>query len=306
MVVEQWEAGVSEADRKLTRIGVFYDGNFFSHVSNYYTYHHERRARLSIGGLHHFIRTEVARCENVDSRFCQIVDAHYFRGRVSANEAEQRNILRSDRAFDDVLMREGVVTHYLPLTPTGEKGIDVWLALEVLELAVYKRFNVSVLITGDRDFVPLIRKLNTLGTRVMLLGWSFKYTNDRGEERATETSQQLLEEVTYPILMSDEIDDRTRKNDPLIANLFLPKKESRLVVPDVHEVAVPADAATGTIMSLKEGFGFIKSPGAPDNLFFHHSDVVNRDFNDLTVGDSVTCSIEKTDRGYAAKKVTLS
>ena len=38
-------------DGKLTRIGIFYDGNFFFHVSNYYHYHHERRARISIGGL---------------------------------------------------------------------------------------------------------------------------------------------------------------------------------------------------------------------------------------------------------------
>ncbi len=116
---------MSDMDNKLTRIGVFYDGNYFSHVSSYYTYHHERRARLSIGGLHHFIRAEVAKHEAVDARYCQIVDAHYFRGRLSASEAEQRNSLRADRAFDDVLTREGVVTHYLPVTPTGEKGIDV-------------------------------------------------------------------------------------------------------------------------------------------------------------------------------------
>jgi len=58
-------------------------------------------------------------------------------------------------------MREGVVTHYLPLTQSagrviGEKGIDVWLALEAYELAIYKRFDVSVLIAGDGDFLPLV------------------------------------------------------------------------------------------------------------------------------------------------------
>ncbi len=43
---------MTEVDSKLTRIGIFYDGNFFFHVSNYYQYHHERRSRISIGGLH--------------------------------------------------------------------------------------------------------------------------------------------------------------------------------------------------------------------------------------------------------------
>jgi len=54
------------ADSKLTRIGVFYHGNYFSHVSNYYHYHHERKARISVSGLHEFIRHEVA--DNEGSR----------------------------------------------------------------------------------------------------------------------------------------------------------------------------------------------------------------------------------------------
>lgn len=33
---------------RLIRIGIFYDGNFFSVVSNYYNYHHPRKARISI------------------------------------------------------------------------------------------------------------------------------------------------------------------------------------------------------------------------------------------------------------------
>ncbi len=41
------------------------------------------------------------------------------------------------------LMSEGVTTHYLPLRNFGgrreEKGIDVWLALEAFELAIYKK-----------------------------------------------------------------------------------------------------------------------------------------------------------------------
>ena len=49
--------------KDLTRIGVFYDGNYFLHVSNYYNYTHERRSRISINGLHDFIRQKVADLE---------------------------------------------------------------------------------------------------------------------------------------------------------------------------------------------------------------------------------------------------
>ena len=73
------------SDSKLTRIGVFYDGNFFYHVSNYYHYSHDRTARVSVA-----IRHQVGESEGCDVKYCQIVDAHYFRGRPKALEAEQR------------------------------------------------------------------------------------------------------------------------------------------------------------------------------------------------------------------------
>lgn len=217
---------VNELDNLLTRIGVFYDGNYFLKVSNYYNYEHSRKARISIGGLHDFIKHQVAKQEGKIVKMCQIVDTHYFRGRLNAYDAKEQNKLYHDRIFDDILMSEGVVTHYLPLkTRAGkreEKGIDVWLALEAYELAIYKQFNVVVLIACDGDYVPLIRKLNTLGIRVMVLAWDFKYLDDKtGLMRETRTSQELLEEANYPIAMHELIDNRISKSDPLVTNLFV-------------------------------------------------------------------------------------
>ncbi len=82
-------------------------------------------ARISLGGLHSFVRKKVAEAEKADPDFCRIVDAHYFRGRLRAADAEDRDLLYKERVFDDVLVREGVTTHYLPLSREGEKGIDV-------------------------------------------------------------------------------------------------------------------------------------------------------------------------------------
>ncbi len=216
-------------DNKLMRIGVFYDGNYFFHVSNYYNYEHPRKARLSVSGLHDFIRHQVAKSENTDTRLCQVVDSHYFRGRLSSYEAEGQNKLLSERIFDDILMNEGVVTHYLPLKNREgryeEKGIDVWLALEAFELSIYKKFNVVVLVASDGDYVPLIRKLNTLGIRVMVLAWDFEYADERtGKLKKTTTSIELLEEVTYPIPMQEVIENKVNRNDPVVNGLFVPKE----------------------------------------------------------------------------------
>jgi cold shock CspA family protein len=294
-------------DGKLTRIGIFYDGNFFFHVSNYYHYHHERRARVSVGGLHAFIRQQVGDCEGTDQRYCLIVDAHYFRGRLRAADAEDRDLLYKERVFDDVLVREGVTTHYLPLSREGEKGIDVWLALEAYELAIYKRFDVVVLVVCDGDFLPLVRKLNTLGTRVMVLGWDFKYVDQNGIERETRTAQVLLDEVTYPVMMHPIIDDRARLKDPLVNGLFVPRKEFSFG-PMIARPATPATgptpgAATGVIQALKNGYGFIAPDQGGPNMFFFHEDVEGLDFLDLKVGERVQYALGQNDRGACAKYV---
>jgi cold shock CspA family protein len=303
---------MGEIDNKLTRIGVFYDGNFFFHVSNYYHYNHERRARISIGGLHSFIRQKVGECEGTDARYCQIVDAHYFRGRLRAADADDRDLLFRERVFDDVLVREGVTTHYLPLTREGEKGIDVWLALEAYELAIYKRFNVIVLVVSDGDFLPLVRKLNTIGTRVMVLGWDFRYVDQNGNDRETRTAQVLLDEVTYSIMMNSLIDDRSSQRDPLINGLFVPRKEFGLNVatPGIASatsqappVGTPGEVTTGTLWTLKNGYGFIAPEKGGPNMFFFHGDVVDVDFLDLRLGEKVQFVIGQNDRGLCAKQV---
>ncbi len=316
---------------RLTRIGVFYDGNYFLHVSNYYAYNHARSSRISIAGLHEFIRHQVAEEEGIDVRSSQIVDAHFFRGRIPAQEASQRgNMLFYERVFDDILMWEGVITHYLPMRNNNgkreEKGIDVWFALEAYELTLLKEFDVVVLLTSDSDYVPLVRKLNTTGAKVMLLSWDFEFTDNEGKHIVTRTSQELLEEVTYPIAMHDLIESRVRKNDVITNNLFV-HKEERPMRQVSYSTAMPMampmaqDAEEGIpsgpidtevseerfdsiVLSLKSGYGFIKYP--PNNLFFHLSDLIETEFEDLRIGDQVDFNIGYNDKGeQVAKNVRL-
>ncbi len=286
----------------LVRIGVFYDGNYFLHVSNYYNYFHEKRRRISIAGLHSFIRNQVANEMDVDSKLCQVVDAHYFRGRMSAYDASQRgNQLYNDRLFDDVLMSEGVVTHYLPLRSKGgrkeEKGIDVWLALEALELTMMKKYDVLVLITADGDFVPLIRKVNTLGTRVMALSWEFEYTDDTNREIITKTSSDLLREVTYPVAMHKVIDDAKSASSDLIAQLFVSQESAPKSYKNIID---KGDAKISKSLNMKSGYGFVAYP--PNNLFFHYLDVIEGDFNEIKDGDTVEFTIEVNDKGNEVAK----
>jgi cold shock CspA family protein/uncharacterized LabA/DUF88 family protein len=305
------------------RIGIFYDGYYFYRVSNYYKYEHEKKSRISISGLHEYIRSEIANLTQIDMRRCQIIDAHYFKGRSSARELGDK--VQSERVFEDILMRENIVTHYLPLRYTEnnvaqEKGIDVWLALEAYELAIYKHFDILVLIAGDGDYVPLVRKLHTLGTQVMLLCWDFSYHNESGDIMETRTSRQLLDEVFYPVPMYQKIEENSGE---CIKDLFVPEKvwDKFPSSPTVPVDTVPADDKVespytefiSVIFSMNpNGFGFIKDEER-NNIFFHYSTVTNRDFSELKSGMKVKYMVEEDEERskrdevlrFRARKVTV-
>jgi uncharacterized LabA/DUF88 family protein/cold shock CspA family protein len=303
----------------LVRIGIFYDGYYFYKVSNYYKYEHSRKSRISIAGLHDFIRHETASLLKIeDIRHCQIIDAHYFKGRSSARELGEK--VQSERIFEDILMRENIVTHYLPLrygenNTWQEKGIDVWLALEAYELAIYKRFDVLVLVAGDGDYVPLVRKLNTLGTRVMLISWDYSYYNENGVMSETRTSRQLLEEVLHPVVMHERIEN---ENSLEIVNSLFVREKREYPAADTEQIAekLPGqdvkNSAVSTILTLKEGFGFIKDEKR-NNVFFYYDTLTNREFDELETGMKVKYyyeeDMERSKRDgalrYRAYKVTV-
>ncbi|MDR0876944.1 MAG: NYN domain-containing protein [Treponema sp.] len=307
---------------EIIRIGIFYDGYYFYKVSNYYKYEHRRKARISISGLHDFIRREIAGITKIDDiRLCQIIDAHYFKGRSSAKELGEK--VQSERIFEDILMRENIVTHYLPLrynvenSSMQEKGIDVWLALEAYELAIYKHFDILVLVAGDGDYVPLVRKLNTLGTQVMLISWDYSYYNENGAMSETRTSRQLLEEVLYPVIMHDRIE--RNYNSDIINDLFVAEKREYYtesigsILSAKPAAEIPAEnEIISTIISIKDGFGFIKDEKI-NNVFFHYSTLTNKDFDELIPGMRVSYLCEedpertKRDEAprYRAHKVTV-
>ena len=346
------------ADTKLTRIGIFYDGSYFAHVSDYYLHHHDRHARISIQGLHALIRDEVGKREHTEARYCQIVEAHYFRGRFSADDARRHDAqaqrqegdgtLYRERKFEDALIKAGVTPHFLPLFAREdgrprEKGIDVWLALEAFDLARGKELNVVVLVTGDGDYVPLARKLNGLGTRVMVTAWDL--AGDRtGTTRAAQT---LIDEVTHPVMMSTIVDDRARRYDPLVVNLFVqrpaagpaaapsvraepidtdvappssdapPYAEERQFAPPVENRsfgshaggdAPEAPRAQGWVANIPYGrdFAFIEPVDGGERLFFHQTWVVGCSFSELQQGDRVEFTRESNPRDGrpVARRVT--
>jgi len=61
----------------------------------------------------------------------------------------------------------------------------------------------------------------------------------------------------------------------------------------------------GEILSVKEGFGFIKCEKFPDNVFFHWTSVAGEEIANLVKGDKVNFTVDEGPRGAIARRVEL-
>ncbi|MDO8572223.1 MAG: cold shock domain-containing protein [bacterium] len=60
---------------------------------------------------------------------------------------------------------------------------------------------------------------------------------------------------------------------------------------------------TGTINSLREGYGFISREGEAKDLFFHAKELRGVAFDELKKGDELTFEVIETEKGAAATNV---
>lgn len=171
-------------------IGVFIDGGYFAKINE--GLKKKNMGSVNVKGLFQYIPELVAKIGGIDRNKVYITEGHYYRGRYRASEASTKNLLLSERKFEDTLIENDIIFHYKHLreNPSGgviEKGVDTWFALDTYELTLYREFDFVVLISGDADHEMLARKLKTLKTHVILLTWDPANTGS--------TSRFLSEEV---------------------------------------------------------------------------------------------------------------
>ena len=172
-------------------IGVFIDGGYFAKIN-------EGLAKIKAGsvnvkGLLQYIPEIISKIDSVERRSLYITESHYYRGRYRVRDAEKRNLLHSEREFEDSLIENDIIFHYKHLRINKdkggviEKGIDTWFALDTYEMTLFREFDYVVLISGDADHEMLARKLKALKTHTILLTWDPANTGS--------TSRFLSEEV---------------------------------------------------------------------------------------------------------------
>jgi len=179
------------ASSDIKSIGLFIDGNYFRLIDEGLK---AEGRRVNVKGLIKYIQKSIADKYELESSSCVVTEAHFFRGRYKAYDAKKLNLLLDDRRFEDRLIENDVVLHYkhvydLPDGTPHEKGIDVWFALETLEMAMYRDFDFVVMITGDADYEMLARKLKSLKIPSILLSWHY--------DDQDPTAKALKEEISF-------------------------------------------------------------------------------------------------------------
>jgi uncharacterized LabA/DUF88 family protein len=186
-------------------IGVFIDGGYFAKIDEGLA--RKKMGKVNVKGLFQYIPEMISRQFGIDRKLLYITEAHYYRGRFKATDAENRNLLLEERKFEDSLIENDIIFHYKHLRPLEgggiiEKGIDTWFALDTYEMTLFREFDYVVLISGDADHEMLARKLKALKTHVVLLTWDPANTGS--------TSRFLKEEVCTHIDMNRLIsEDKT-------------------------------------------------------------------------------------------------
>lgn len=72
---------------------------------------------------------------------------------------------------------------------------DVALAVDALQVGVDGKIDIAVLVTGDGDFVPLVRALNKQGVRVLCTYFTF----DAKDGKKSFINERLLSVANYAV-----------------------------------------------------------------------------------------------------------
>jgi len=83
---------------------------------------------------------------------------------------------------------------------TIEKKVDIKIAIDIISLAYENAYDTAVLVSGDGDFVPVVRKVKELDKKVE--GWAFRYSLANAlKEELEQENINYLDDVLNKIKM---------------------------------------------------------------------------------------------------------
>jgi uncharacterized LabA/DUF88 family protein len=204
-------------EKNFLRIGVFYDGTYFARAQNYFW--GQKKGWLSFQEFHKLLEKYIGAKEQGHSAY-KVVYSAWFQGLYKESLAPEEK-LRLDRKRHHDLLHAGIEPKNVPMSETqGEKGIDVYMAVETLQVGLDDKIDVAVLVTGDGDFVPLVRALMKNSVRVLISYFEFEDNNSRSF-----VNERLVSAANYSVNINRLEHDRDFKTD--FTSIFRQADESK-------------------------------------------------------------------------------
>lgn len=126
---------------------------------------------------------------------------------IKADYEKLKNLITKDRILQSIFLYEGVV---YPLSPEKknwyeelsnrsgyvikasfdkivssgaiEKKVDINIAIDMISLAYENAYDTAVLVSGDGDFVPVVKKIKKLDKNVEIWAFEYSFANALKEE----------------------------------------------------------------------------------------------------------------------------
>jgi uncharacterized LabA/DUF88 family protein len=136
------------------------------------------------------------------------------------------NRLKNDRNRHLSLMHAGIEMKFQPMSqslPQCEKGVDVAMAIDIFEIGIEGTIDVAVLITGDGDFVPLVRALMKKG--VVAVCAHFEYEENGNKSFA---NKRLKEACSHALNINEFENDENNKH--FFNSLFIKYEKEQLPI----------------------------------------------------------------------------
>lgn len=217
------------------RIAVYIEGAYFTKINMYYRYYNPIKSSMTFNGLFDFFKSEIALGFNIPYADCTICDSQWYRGRFSTAQIEKKYYedsarlkqFSNERKMSDLFMYQGIKQNYYPVQINPKTGqasdsiVSMYLLADVMDAAFRDEFDAVILLLGDVSYIPLVKKLNKLGKKVILPVWNFEYTDqESGSTQTTRSSQTLVNEASYSIFMDELLSDSNEESEKLIKMIF--------------------------------------------------------------------------------------
>lgn len=242
---------MGDRDAASIRLGIFYDGGWFSHLWRYMEQHSHWQSSPSFAGVHDVLRWHLHRLYRCPLREVTVSCSHYVLGRPT--DPGQR---RATAQWDQILAYNGIVRHDARHAHGREQNADTLLAQITHAQAIAHSLDAVAVITGDSDLLPLVTRLTEAGFAVVVPSLpDTRYTDHTGR-RWIRTSDKLTAAATHAPRWHDLLSTALRPDYPLSFPFIDP-------VPGVISKPAADGYRYGTVNRWHpdDGFGFITDRG---------------------------------------------